>query len=82
MLGTATLSLNLKLGSLQNNGGPTLTFALLPGSPAIDKGGNANLVSPACPPAGYPFLPPIISDQRGFISRILNGDFNDGHLGH
>jgi hypothetical protein len=27
-----------KLGRLQNNGGPTKTFALLPGSPAIDSG--------------------------------------------
>jgi predicted outer membrane repeat protein len=27
-----------KLGPLQNNGGPTWTHALLPGSPAIDKG--------------------------------------------
>ena len=25
---------------LQNNGGPTQTIALLPGSPAIDKGKN------------------------------------------
>ncbi len=28
------------LGPLQNNGGPTLTIAPLPGSPAIDKGGD------------------------------------------
>jgi hypothetical protein len=27
-----------KLGPLQNNGGPTFTMALLPGSPAIDAG--------------------------------------------
>jgi hypothetical protein len=27
-----------KLGSLADNGGPTLTMALLPGSPAIDAG--------------------------------------------
>jgi hypothetical protein len=32
---------NPKLGPLQYNGGPTLTMALLPGSPAID-GGNAS----------------------------------------
>jgi hypothetical protein len=29
-----------KLGPLQDNGGPTFTQALLPGSPAIDKGKN------------------------------------------
>ncbi len=28
------------LGPLQNNGGPTETYALLPGSPAIDAGGS------------------------------------------
>jgi CSLREA domain-containing protein len=28
-----------KLGPLQDNGGPTLTHALLPGSPAVDAGG-------------------------------------------
>jgi hypothetical protein len=42
-----------KVGPLQDNGGPTLTHALLDGSPAIDAGGAAN-----CPP----------TDQRG-ISR-------------
>jgi CSLREA domain-containing protein len=30
--------INPKLGPLKNNGGPTLTHALLPGSPAIDVG--------------------------------------------
>lgn len=40
-----------KLGPLQNNGGPTLTHALLAGSPAIDAGGSTN-------------VPPF--DQRGF----------------
>ena len=29
------------LGPLQDNGGPTLTHALTPGSPALDKGNNA-----------------------------------------
>jgi hypothetical protein len=32
------LGQNPLLGPLQNNGGPTFTLALLPGSPAIDKG--------------------------------------------
>lgn len=39
-----------KLGPLMNNGGPTQTHALLPGSPAIDAGNNNG-----CPP----------TDQRG-----------------
>jgi hypothetical protein len=33
---------NPKLGPLGNYGGPTLTIALLPGSPAIDAGDNAS----------------------------------------
>ena len=47
-----------RLGPLQNNGGPTPTHALLPGSPAIDAGNNAS------PPA---------TDQRG-LSRIFDGN--------
>jgi hypothetical protein len=34
-------NVNLMLGPLANNGGPTLTMALLPGSPAIDAGAAA-----------------------------------------
>ena len=40
------------LGPLQDNGGPTFTHALLPGSPAIDAGDPA-------------FAPPPSFDQRG-----------------
>lgn len=46
------------LGLLQDNGGPTLTQALLSGSPAIDEGENAS-----CPAA----------DQRGML-RPQDGD--------
>ncbi|QJW98370.1 right-handed parallel beta-helix repeat-containing protein [Frigoriglobus tundricola] len=35
----ANATIDPKLGPLQNNGGPTLTMALLPGSPALDAGG-------------------------------------------
>jgi hypothetical protein len=56
------------LGPLQDNGGPTFTQALLPGSPAIDKGKNFS---------GYP------TDQRGFprtVDRpcIANAPGGDG----
>ncbi len=44
------------LGPLQDNGGPTFTHALLPGSPAIDKGKNFNS---------------SITDQRG-LPRTLD----------
>jgi len=54
------------LGFLQNNGGPTLTHALLPGSPAIDAG-DPN------------FAPPPDYDQRGpgFV-RVFNGRIDVG----
>ena len=48
------------LAPLTNNGGPTKTHALLPGSPAIDAGDPA-------------FMPPPYVDQRGF-ARIVDGD--------
>src|SRR6185369_16353146 len=37
-VGSAANPLDPMLGPLQNNGGPTLTKAPLPGSPAIDQG--------------------------------------------
>ncbi len=46
---------------LKNNGGPTFTVALLPGSPAIDAGSNALI------PSG------VTTDQRGTgFARIVN----------
>ena len=38
MLGTSASPIDARLGPLQNNGGPTLTHALLLGSPALDAG--------------------------------------------
>ena len=56
------------LGPLQNNGGPTFTHALLPGSPAIDAGDPS-------------FTPPPYYDQRGFrFRRIFNGRIDVGAL--
>lgn len=54
------------LGPLQNNGGPTFTHALLPGSPAIDAGDPQ-------------FTPPPFYDQRGpgFL-RVRNGRIDVG----
>lgn len=37
-VGTSAAPINAKLGALANNGGPTMTMALLSGSPAIDAG--------------------------------------------
>ena len=54
--------INPHLGPLQNNGGPTSTEALLPGSPAIGAGDPTN-------------APP--TDQRG-LPRIINGTIDIG----
>src|SRR5437870_718980 len=40
------------LGTLADNGGPTQTIALLPGSPAIDHGGNAHVGTGEADPRG------------------------------
>ncbi len=62
---------NPLLGPLQNNGGPTLTQALLLGSPAINAG------DPAFNP--YLFTPPLLFDQRGIgFNRILSGRIDIG----
>ena len=53
------LNVNPLLGSLANNGGPSMTHALLNGSPAIDAGNNSLAVDPQT----QMFLS---SDQRGF----------------
>lgn len=54
------------LGPLQDNGGPTLTHALLPGSPAIDTG-DPN------------FTPPPFYDQRGpGFDRVVNARVDIG----
>ncbi len=53
-----------KLGPLANNGGPTQTMALLPGSPAIDTG------NPAKPGSGKGACE--VTDQRG-RPRAANG---------
>ncbi len=43
IVGTAANPIDPKLSPLANNGGKTKTHALLAGSPAIDKGDNANV---------------------------------------
>jgi len=66
--GTTTgnkLGVDPKLGPLANNGGPTLTHALLAGSPAIDAG------NPQAPGSGDTTCPPI--DQRS-VARPQDGN--------
>jgi uncharacterized repeat protein (TIGR01451 family) len=67
-VGTGGALVNPLLGSLANNGGPTQTHALLPGSPAINAGNNtlANNVT-------------LTTDQRGAdFDRIANGTVDIG----
>jgi hypothetical protein len=60
------INTNPMLDVLQNNGGPTFTHALLPGSPAIDTG-DPN------------FMPPPLYDQRGpGYPRVANGRIDKG----
>jgi predicted outer membrane repeat protein len=64
LVGSAAAPIDPSLGPLQNNGGPTLTHALLPGSPAIDAGDNT----------GAPMW-----DQRGpGFPRIIHGVIDIG----
>ena len=57
-----------QLGPLQDNGGSTLTHALLPASPAIDTGDPT-------------FTPPPFFDQRGpGFARVVNGRIDIGSV--
>ena len=58
-IGTAAAPIDPLLGPLQDNGGPTLTRLLRPGSPAIDRGGAA---------AG------VTTDQRGLPRPVDDPD--------
>ena len=55
LAGSTVAPLSANLGPLQNNGGPTLTMALVAGSPALDAGDDSLL--------GAPFN--LTTDQRG-----------------
>ena len=67
LTGTVATPLNAMLAPLANNGGPTQTMALLPGSLAIDAGNNALI------PGG------VTTDQRGTGNpRIVNGSVDIG----
>lgn len=59
------LGMDPKLGLFADNGGPTQTFALLNGSPAIDAGDNSKALA-----AG------LITDQRGTERIVDSADSN------
>lgn len=63
--GRDVLNVNALLGPLASNGGPTLTHALLPGSPALDQG------HPKSDTGGF--------DQRGVgFARVVGGRIDIG----
>jgi hypothetical protein len=62
-VGTADAPIDPRLGPLADNGGPTPTHALLPGSRAVDAGGPA--------PDG------LTTDQRG-LPRVVRGAMDVG----
>ncbi len=64
------LNVNPILGPLAENGGGTMTRALLPGSPAIDAGNNSTAIDPQT-------QMPLITDQRGF-KRVSGGTVDIG----
>jgi uncharacterized protein YjbI with pentapeptide repeats len=58
------------LGMLADNGGPTMTHAILPGSPAIDAGDPSAVAGMGAVPA---------NDQRGMpFGRVFDGDNSNG----
>jgi parallel beta-helix repeat protein len=66
LVGTAATPIDPLLGSLQNNGGSTLTHALLAGSPAINAGSNPDNLQ---------------NDQRGSgFPRTLDGATDIGAI--
>jgi hypothetical protein len=65
-VGTPASPISPLIGPLQDNGGPTQTMALLPGSPALDAGDSTALGLPA-------------TDQRGpGFPRVVNGQMDIG----
>ena len=70
--GAGTIDINTVLNTtLANNGGPTLTHALVPGSPALNAGTNALALDAA--------NQPLTTDQRGTgFPRIIGGTVDIG----
>ncbi len=71
-----TLTGDPKLGPLADNGGPTLTMALLPGSPAIDAGDSGLGHQPAVPRSAIhrpARLPAHDSQIKGKTASLRDG---------
>ncbi len=77
---------NAQLGPLQDNGGPTATMALLPGSPALDKGKSLGVTTDQrglARPVDISYTPNATGGDGSDIgafeagSIAVRGDFND-----
>jgi filamentous hemagglutinin family protein len=72
LVGTLASPLDPRLGPLSDNGGPTQTHALRPGSPAIDAGSNELAIDPDTESS-------LTTDQRGTgFTRTFNGTTDIG----
>jgi hypothetical protein len=71
LTGSSSTPLNPLLGPLQDNGGPTQTMALLPGSPAVDAGDNTGAPAFDQRGVGYPRIVGDIIDIGAF--EVQNG---------
>ena len=73
-VGTAAAPIDPLLNPLTNNGGPTQTVALQPGSPAINGGDPAFVLTSG------PFIGPRFYDQRGIspFNRVSGGIIDIG----
>jgi hypothetical protein len=78
--GVISVTADPKLGPLQDNGGPTLTHALLAGSPAINAGDNALIPPDTLDLDGDgKTAEPVPFDQRGAgFARIVGGTVDIG----
>jgi hypothetical protein len=67
---TDLLNVNPMLGPLQDNGGPTQTMALLPGSPAVDAGDNTDAPNWDQRGAGFDRIVGDVIDIGAFEAQI------------
>jgi hypothetical protein len=70
-IGTKAHPVDALLGPLADNGGPTFTYSLFAGSPAIDAGDNSLALAPNASA--------LTTDQRGIgFTRIDHGTVDMG----
>jgi hypothetical protein len=84
-VGTPSTPLNPVLSPLQNNGGPTATMALLPGSPAIDAGNSSASNLPRNDQRGYNRIAGAAVDigayeAQGFTLSVTGGNNQTAQL--